>query len=382
MSQRPFAIYRLPFANECTLVMQRSAEVETFASIADLEGKRGFVMIPFTKSESWRTVLIRPDEIRTFTLGDYVAEEWKALDEIGLFEAEECCESAVGTEVPNNVAVNDSKEIYNNAFEKFLCSLKTRMFEKLVLSRYKDVGFEGNVFDLFRKACAQYPRMMVYLCSAPECGTWLGCTPEILISGSKSHYRTVALAGTMPLDSGEEWSAKNRLEQKIVANYVRNIITPCSSVVEEEGPYTSRAGELVHLKTHFHFSPLPDVSVAMLVEQLHPTPAVCGMPKKDAYRFIMENEGYERGYYAGVVGMFDPAGKTDLYVNLRCTNILVSSQSESTDNHVSSDSKCTNNYVSSVARLYAGGGILPASNVDMEWDETEEKMKTVGALLL
>ncbi len=370
MSQRPFAIYRLPFANECTLVMQRSAEVETFASIADLEGKRGFVMIPFTKSESWRTVLIRPDEIRTFAFADEAAEEWKILDEIGLFSSDGRTGNSIAVRKSDNDALTDSKDIYNNAFDKFLCSLKGRQFEKLVLSRFKDVEFEGNVFDLFRKACAQYPRMMVYLFSAPECGTWLGCTPEILISGSKSHYRTVALAGTMPLDSGEEWSAKNRLEQKIVANYVRNIITPCSSVVEEEGPYTSRAGELVHLKTHFHFSPLPDVSVATLVEQLHPTPAVCGMPKTEAYRFIMENEGYERGYYAGVVGVFDPAGKTDLYVNLRCTNILVSSQSESTNRHVSS-----------VARLYAGGGILPASNVDMEWDETEEKMKTVGALL-
>ncbi len=357
MSKRPFAIYRLPFANECTLVVQRSADVGTFASVSGLEDRRGFVMIPFTQSGSWRTVLINPDEIITLPLSDMTAKEWKDLDEMGLF-------------VSDNAPVLFDTPSYNNAFEKFLGSLKSRQFEKLVLSRYKDVEFEGNIFELFRKACAQYPRMMVYLCSAPECGTWLGCTPEVLISGSKSHYRTVALAGTMPLDSGEEWSAKNRLEQKIVANYVRNIITPCSSVVEEEGPYTSRAGELVHLKTHFHFSPLPDVSVATLVEQLHPTPAVCGMPKTEAYRFIMENEGYERGYYAGVVGMYDPSGKTDLYVNLRCTNILVSSDSESTDNHVSS-----------VARLYAGGGILPASNVEMEWDETEEKMKTVEALL-
>ncbi len=368
--KRPFAIYRLPFSDECTVLMQHSEEVDTFANIRDLDGKRGFVMIPFTEGNDWRSVLIKPDEITTVSLVDTEADVWKTLDGIELFSSKEQMRVAMsGVESAQSLSA-ESKNVYNQAFDKFLISLKGRQFEKLVLSRYKDMDFDGDVIELFRKACAAYPRMMVYLCSAPECGTWLGSTPEILISGSKSHYRTVALAGTMPLECGDEWSVKNKLEQKIVANYVRSIITPCSSVVEEEGPYTSRAGELVHLKTHFHFSPLPEVSVAQLVERLHPTPAVCGMPKDEAKRFIMDNEGYERGYYAGVVGMMDPTGKTDLYVNLRCTNILVSSQADGTDNHMSS-----------VARLYAGGGILPASNVDMEWDETEEKMKTMGKLL-
>ncbi len=348
-----FAIYRLPFADECTVVIQHSPEVSSFVSIRELEGKRGFVMIPFTKSDTWQTALINPDETRTVSLSDTANEAWKALDKMELFDSD------LSEPLSIYGQTDGAKDTYNRAFDKFLASLKERRFEKLVLSRYKDIGFHGNVIELFRRACAEYPRMMVYLCSAPICGTWLGCTPEILISGSKSHYRTVALAGTMPLECGDKWSAKNRLEQKIVANYVRSIITPRSKVVEEEGPYTSRAGQLVHLKTHFHFSPLPEVSVPELVECLHPTPAVCGMPKEEAHRYIMENEGYERGYYSGVVGMLDPEGRTDLYVNLRCTNI----------------------HASSVARLYAGGGILPASNVDMEWDETEEKMMTMGTLL-
>ena len=58
-----------------------------------------------------------------------------------------------------------------------------------------------------------------------------------------------------------------------------------------------------------------------VVSALHPTPAVCGMPKTESLHFIGENEGYSRGFYSGVVGMLAPNDKTDLYVNLRCANI-------------------------------------------------------------
>jgi isochorismate synthase len=203
--------------------------------------------------------------------------------------------------------------------------------------------------------------MMVYLCSAPGCGTWIGCTPEILLSGSKTHYRTVALAGTVPLFQTEanfQWSDKNKREQRIVADYVRQTLNPFASVIEEEGPYSSRAGQLLHLKTHFHFSPNQGAEITDVVNALHPTPAVCGMPKTESLHFIGENEGYCRGFYSGVVGMLAPNDKTDLYVNLRCANI-----------------KGLN------AVLYAGGGILTSSDMESEWQETEEKMKTVGEIL-
>jgi isochorismate synthase len=82
------------------------------------------------------------------------------------------------------------------------------------------------------------------------------------------------------------------------------------------------------------------------------------MPKQESLHFIGKNEGYDRGYYSGVVGMLDPNGKTDLYVNLRCANI-------------------TGHKIV----LYAGGGILASSDMESEWQETEEKMKTIGNVL-
>ena len=80
------------------------------------------------------------------------------------------------------------------------------------------------------------------------------------------------------------------------------------------------------------------------------------MPKEDAFRFILSHEGYDRSYYAGFFGRWEPEGKTALYVNLRCMQCGEGAEK---------------------IRLYAGGGILPASVCEEEWMETERKLQTM-----
>ena len=92
---------------------------------------------------------------------------------------------------------------------------------------------------------------------------------------------------------------------------------------------------------------------------LHPTPDVCWLPKDTAYRFILENEGYDRKYYSGFIGWLDPEGRTDLYVNLRCMHI--------------EDEQLP---------LYAGGGLLSSSELNDEWQETEKKLQTMRRILV
>jgi len=261
----------------------------------------------------------------------------------------------LGEETPTNLHLSDDRSDYDRAFALFHEAVQ-RDFPKLVLSRSVAGTFDGDPLSAFIRACKVYPRTMVYLLYTPTVGYWIGSTPEILLSGSKSHYRTVALAGTMACEG--EWSQKNRREQAIVADYIRNIITPLSSVVEEEGPFTSHAGHLVHLKTEFHFTPRRDVKIDEFIRQLHPTPAVCGIPKTEAQQYINDHEGYDRSYYSGVVGMYDPQGDTNLYVNLRCASII--------------DGRAT---------LYVGGGILPESTLESEYQETESKMQTICSVL-
>ena len=191
VAEESIALYRLPFSDEFTVVVQdrRKATSET----------DGFVMMPFAESEAHPTVVISPDRVINC----------KFRVEDNLYHTEKEIE---------NVIMPD--ECYNSAFEKFSKALNDGIFEKLVLSRCEKIPFENvDAFGSFLKACVAYPRMMVYLAKTPTTGIWLGCTPEILLSGEKSHYRTVALAGTMAADGNDirnlVWSEKNKEEQWI-----------------------------------------------------------------------------------------------------------------------------------------------------------------------
>ena len=330
-----YGLMRLPYADEVCMVAQTEGSVETLLHIANLERCKGFVMIPFNATSEHPILVIRPD-IRT----NLSLEQLKT--ECGEFSAQ----SAGG-----------DKEDYERVFRLFHDAVN-KDYTKLVLSRHVTGTFDGDALSVFVRACEQYPRTMVYMFHTEKEGTWIGSTPEILLAGSHSHYRTVALAGTMPFESSVEWSEKNKEEQAIVARYIRETLAPYASVIEEEGPYTSRAGQLVHLKSEFHFSPMTDVSIARFVELLHPTPAVCGMPKDKARAFIEANEGYDRRYYSGVVGMLDTQDDTNLYVNLRCAH-----------------------FKNGAMTLYAGGGILPESDADSEWNETDAKLQTICSAL-
>ena len=183
---------------------------------------------------------------------------------------------------------------------------------------------------------------------------------EVLL---KSYCRAKKMNGTQsPLLDGklpQEWDDKNRQEQDYVASYIRRQLLSLGIHSTEKGPYPAYAGALSHLKTDFHFSLKDNRNLGDLLKVLHPTPAVCGLPKEEAYRFILENEGYDRKYYSGFIGWLDPEGRTDLYVNLRCMHI--------------EDEQLT---------LYAGGGLLSSSELNDEWQETEKKLQTMRRILV
>ncbi|MDL2247801.1 chorismate-binding protein, partial [Bacteroides sp. OttesenSCG-928-J23] len=140
--------------------------------------------------------------------------------------------------------------------------------------------------------------------------------------------------------------------------YIIEQLETFSVNTSERGPYTVRAAELAHLKSDFSFT-LPHCDcLGELLELLHPTPAVCGFPKEKAYRFILENEGYTRSYYSGFVGMLNAERRSNLYVNLRCMQIM-----------------------NDKLYLYAGGGLLSSSEMEEEWQEIEDKLYTMRAII-
>ncbi|WP_300226429.1 isochorismate synthase [uncultured Bacteroides sp.] len=353
-SNTSFAIYRLPWTDIPLLVMQDGGEPQTFSSLKELNGQKGFVISPFSFTSSHPGVIIRPD---------ITASGWEEISEkissITISDTEQECTSTAIDIKPET----ELKERYMEVFANFISPLKSKKIGKLVLSRNASYKLDESFSPLeaFVTACNSYPRMMISLSHTPVSGTWIGSTPEIILSGEGDTWNTVALAGTMPMQ-GEvmptEWHKKEKDEQAFVSEYISKVIKKFSSKIAVKGPYTARAGQLVHLRTDFQFGLKKTSELGNLLDALHPTPAVCGMPKDKAYDFIIENEGYDRKYYSGIIGWLNPEGHTTLYVNLRCLNI-------------------DGNY----ATLYAGGGILPSSDANSEWEETQHKMKTIKLVI-
>lgn len=337
--KQPFAVFRIPGEKKLRFLTQTNGKLRLLTSIAALNGQKGFVIAPFRVSGTCPIVLIEPDV-------------WEEYD---FFPREEKEPAAA-------VLCEHPEEKYKECFEDFLQALRSGEFDKLVLSRATTLKRPAAFSPVaaFRSACRRYVHSYVYLCYTPQTGIWMGSTPEIILSGAQGEWHTVALAGTQSLQNGalpQEWDDKNREEQEYVASYIRKQLHSLGIRPSETGPYPAFAGTLSHLKTDFRFSLSDPGVLGDLLQLLHPTPAVCGLPKEKAYRFILENEGYDRSYYSGFVGWLDPESKTELYVNLRCMNIG-----------------------EELLTLYAGGGLLALSGLEDEWLETEKKLQTMLAL--
>lgn len=249
-----------------------------------------------------------------------------------------------------------SYENYLELISKTVEELNTTSTEKIVISRIKEIENEGvNLIKTFKNLHQNYPKAFVYLWFTKENGLWIGASPELLLEEENLTVKTVSLAGTLPKE--EEWTSKEIHEQQVVTDYIVSNLQDAKSI-SVNGPHTVDAGFFNHLKSYISAEVDDYEQVNKILNRLHPTPAVCGMPKQEAKNFILANEGYDRKYYAGYFGFKMPE-KSLYFVNLRCAQIF-----------------------SDVVKLYVGGGIMPDSNPEKEWQETELKSKTIGNLLV
>lgn len=339
-----FALYRLPHANHYIRV---EGTPRQFTSCAMLNGQQGFVVAPFQISPEQPIVVIAPETCTKVPIPPV--------------------QTAAAPVTAGNTSVTPT-DAYHVDFSNFHAQLCQGTFRKIVLARCADEPLSPSVGpeQLFLRACSLYPRMFIALVSTPQSGMWLTATPEILLEGSDNRWRTIALAGTMKLEGSQldgegetvTWSTKNIEEQRIVATYIAECLEHFATDFSEEGPRTVRAANLVHLRSDFTFTLPADDRLGDLLQALHPTPAVCGLPKRQAFDFIVRNEHTPRSYYSGFMGPLGVDDSTHLYVSLRCMNI-------GTDAY----------------HLYAGGGLLRDSIEQQEWQETEAKLETMRRIL-
>lgn len=249
--------------------------------------------------------------------------------------------------------VAETKDEYLNQLENVIGVIKENHLPKLVYSRRK-IFTEFQEIDLkssFENLCTSYPNAFRYIFNDGE-HSWMGAFSEVLGKFNKTTHKfeTMSLAGTLPVS--ESWSEKEIEEQKPVTNYIRTILNNYSENVDESETFDHISGNIKHLRTDFKAKIQPE-DLDALIQELHPTPAVCGIPKEFCKESIQKLEKFPRELYAGYIKI-ETEDTVQYFVNLRCSRL----------------------YQYSV-HVFVGGGITAQSNPEKEWIETELKSEAV-----
>lgn len=269
------------------------------------------------------------------------------------FDQEVITNSTLPEDKSNFIAETEGE--YLEKLKEVIQVINDNGLPKLVLSRRK-IFNDFNQIDLkesFKNLCQTYPNAFRYIFNNGE-NAWMGAFSEVLGKFNKMthEFETMSLAGTLPVL--ESWSVKEIEEQKPVSSYIKNILTKYATLseVKESETYDHISGNIKHLRTDFKAKIKPE-DLDSLIQDLHPTPAVCGIPKDFCKENIQKIEKFPREFYAGYIKI-ETEDTVQFFVNLRCAKL----------------------YKHSV-HLFVGGGITAQSNPEKEWIETELKSEAV-----
>lgn len=264
------------------------------------------------------------------------------------------------TSITNEDLTNDStnspaetKEEYCKTLQEVIEVIKDHNLPKLVYSRRKiftDFTLI-NYKESFKNLCESYPNAFRYLFNDGQ-NAWMGAFSEVLGKFNKRthEFETMALAGTLPVS--EEWSEKEIEEQKPVTTYIQDILKNYSDTIQQSETYDHISGNIKHLRTDFKTSIKPE-DLDSIIQDLHPTPAVCGIPKDFCNENIRKYEKFPREFYAGYIKV-ETEDSILYFVNLRCARLY-----------------------KDAVHVFVGGGITAQSDPEKEWRETELKSEAI-----
>ncbi len=364
----PFSLWKTPNQNEKYLIISQHG-LKFVDEINLEEVQPGFAFAPFLPDK--KKIIFPADFLYRFE--DGLLKESPSSESAPRFELSQITISKndnqaslnYAAEIENIKTIPDFKQIVDAGIKR----IETGDFEKIVPSRVKDIpiGSDFDALEAFDQLCEKHPLAMVSLVSSNETGTWLGASPELLVSVVGNKFKTVALAGTLPYApevniKSVAWTQKEIEEQALVCRYIISCFKKIRlREYEEHGPMTIVAGNVMHLKTEYEVdmqvANFPQLGSVML-KLLHPTSAVCGMPLDNALEFLKENEGYQRQFYSGYLGPVNINKESHIFVNLRCMQLFAEK-----------------------IKLYAGAGVTADSNPDQEWIETEMKMLNLQKII-
>lgn len=358
-NELPFVAYRKPNQEQLIGLLQQNTELHYLKDFTE----KGFVFSPFDAIE--KTIIIPKQASKVI----YGHQPYSGT-------------MASGGNENINPLLGASRNNHLSLIAKGIKEIKTTGLKKIVLSRCEHVKLTDKApISLFRKLSKRYKSALIYCWYHPKVGLWLGATPETLLKVENNRFSIMALAGTQNYkgDLNVVWKPKEKQEQQYVTDFILEKLKPSVSHVKASEVETVRAGNLLHLRTVISAKLNPDASLKHVIEVLHPTPAVCGLPKLQAKQFILENETYDREFYTGFLGELNCENRiaprsskrnienraytvkrnsTQLYVNLRCMQLK------------------NNNAI-----IYVGGGITESSNAESEWEETVSKSLVIKSIL-
>lgn len=259
------------------------------------------------------------------------------------------------------------KDYFEELVAKGIEAINHNEFLKVVLSRKEEMGIsEFDIETTMKKMIGQYPTAFKYCFFHPKIGTWIGATPEQFLKTNGNALKTVALAGTQLATNSTivGWQEKEQTEQQLVTDFIVQSLEDFVKEITVSSPYSVRAGNLWHIKTDISATLKSKKTIRKVIAALHPTSAVCGLPKQAAKDFIRKNEGYDREYYSGFLGELNidfvtfKTVQSDLFVNLRCMKVMKDK-----------------------VQFFIGCGITKDSNPEKEYIETVNKSMTMKKII-
>ena len=250
-------------------------------------------------------------------------------------------------------------------------SIKQNKLEKVVLARDQVAASTVaiNTRGLLQRLEIEYPSTWLFLVDG-----LIGATPELLVRLSKSLVTSRVLAGTIRKTGNEDRdlalaaslakSSKDLEEHEYAVRSVADALAPfCSSTNVPESPFVLHLSNVMHLATDVTGvlnDSAKQADIFTLIQQLHPSAAVCGTPTNAAKKFIIDFEKMNRARYAGPVGWIDANGDGEIAIALRCGQL-------------SQDNKSI--------RIFAGCGVVAGSDPANELAESQAKLMPMRTAL-
>jgi len=296
---------------------------------------------------------------------DGVRVRWLDRASVLLARLAEPVPPALTPRIITRIETEPSDEAWMQRVETALSAIRAGRLRKVVLTRRTRVRATAalEAGHILRWLEDQYPDCAQFA-YADDAGTLVGASPERLLRRVGSRVVSDAVASTTVRDTnghidehlGETLMgcSKARQEHALVVDAIVDALRPlCKALDVPSEPRLMKLPTLQHLWTPVTGELKPGVSLLQLVERLHPTPAVGGVPRREALEW-MDALGEQRGWYTGALGWLAPDGNGDLSVVLRCAMLK-----------------------GRVADLYAGAGIVADSDPGGELAETEWKFRTM-----